>query len=203
MDHAAPMGKLAAQARGSQRCRLARGRSHAVPGEGRVDAEIMLIREAPGFHEDRQGRPFVGASGNLLEQLLAGIGLTREQVYIANVIKCRPPGNRDPLPDEQDACRPYLDRQIEIVKPRVIATLGRFSMGRFFRGQSIGRIHGQPRRVDGVMVVPMYHPAAALHQASLRRTIQDDFKKLPDILKQAQSAEAKTREPEPTQIQLL
>jgi len=129
-----------------QRCDLAQGRTHVVPGEGPEDAEIMFIGEAPGFHEDRQGRPFVGAAGRFLEELLASIGLRREDVYICNVIKCRPPGNRDPLAKEIEACRPFLDRQIEIIKPKVIVTLGRYSMARFFPGASISRIHGRPKR---------------------------------------------------------
>ncbi|MGC8880643.1 MAG: uracil-DNA glycosylase family protein [Anaerolineae bacterium] len=168
------------------RCALHSGRVNAVPGEGPADATIMFIGEGPGFHEDRQGRPFVGSAGQFLEELLASIGLKREQVYITNVVKCRPPGNRDPLPNELQACKPYLDRQIELIGPKVIVTLGRYSMARYFPGQSISRIHGQARQVGGVMVVPMLHPAAALHQPQWKATIETDFKKLPAIIAQAE-----------------
>src|SRR5574341_175911 len=146
--------KLSDQVRVCQRCDLAKGRTNAVPGEGPENAAIMMIGEGPGFHEDRQGRPFVGAAGQFLEELLAGIGMTREQVYITNVVKCRPPGNRDPLPNELLACEPYLNRQIELIKPNVIVTLGRFSMYRYFPGASISKTHGQPKRIGNVLVVP-------------------------------------------------
>lgn len=184
-------------------CDLAKTRTHAVPGEGDPNTDIVFIGEGPGFHEDQQGRPFVGAAGKFLDELLASIGLKREDVYICNVIKCRTQNNRDPLPGEIAACKPWLDQQLEIINPRVIVTLGRFSMNRYFTGQSISRIHGQPRRVGNVTVVPMYHPAAALHQASLRGTILDDFQKLPAILKQALQEDAKASEPEVKQMQLL
>lgn len=174
-----------------------------MAGEGNPNADIVFIGEGPGFYEDQQARPFVGPAGKFLDELLASIGLRREDVYICNVIKCRAPNNRDPLPGEIGACKPWLDQQLEIIKPRVIATLGRFSMNRYFPSQSIGRIHGQPRRIGDAMVVPMYHPAAALHQASLRRTIEQDFQKIPAILEQTLQEEAKPREPEPTQMQLL
>ena len=146
----------------------------------------MFIGEAPGFNEDKQGRPFVGAAGKFLEQLLGVAGLKREDVFIGNVLKCRPPNNRDPMPDEIEACRKWLDRQIELIRPEVIVTLGRFSMGRFIPGASISRIHGDPRVIDGVTVVPMFHPAAALHQERYRALIVEDFKKLPEILRASQ-----------------
>jgi len=184
-------------------CELSRTRTHAVPGEGRPDADIVFIGEGPGYYEDQQARPFVGPAGQFLEQLLASIGLRREDVYIGNVIKCRPPENRDPLPQEINACRKWLDRQIEIISPRMVATLGRYSMNCYFPGQSISRIHGQPRRLGDVVVVPMYHPAAALHQGSLRRTIEEDFKKLPAILEQARKEEVEAAAPEPEQMRLL
>lgn len=184
-------------------CELSRTRTHAVPGEGRPDADIVFIGEGPGYYEDQQARPFVGPAGQFLEQLLASIGLRREDVYIGNVIKCRPPENRDPLPQEINACRKWLDRQIEIISPRMVATLGRYSMNRYFPGQSISRIRGQPRRLGDVVVVPMYHPAAALHQGSLRRTIEEDFKKLPAILEQARKEEVEAAAPEPQQMRLL
>lgn len=172
-------------------CVLARTRSRTVPGSGPSDTELMLIGEAPGQREDEQGVPFVGAAGRFLDELLAGIGLARDRVYVANVVKCRPPGNRDPEPEEIAACRPFLDRQIEIVDPKVIVTLGRFSMQRWFPGTAISRVHGQPRRVDGRIVVPMYHPAAALHRGSLREVIQADFARLPALIEQARREESR------------
>jgi DNA polymerase len=156
-----------------------------VPGEGPDNADIMFIGEAPGFHEDQQGRPFVGAAGKFLEELLASIDLTRKDVYIANVIKCRPPGNRDPLPEEIEACKPFLDRQLELIQPKLVVTLGRFSMARAFPKARISRIHGQPRKIGGIVYYPMYHPAAALHQPSLRRTIEEDMQRIPELIKQA------------------
>jgi uracil-DNA glycosylase family 4 len=174
--------QLADQVRACQKCRLAQTRTRAVPGEGPANATVMLIGEGPGFHEDRQGRPFVGPSGNLLEQMLAGIGLSRQQVYITNVVKCRPPGNRDPQPDEIAACRPYLDHQIELIKPRIIVTLGRFSMARYFPGQSITRIHGQFKHEDGRVIIPMFHPAAALRNEQWMAALRQDFAKVPNLL---------------------
>lgn len=169
------------------RCPLHAGRTRAVPGEGNPRAEIMLIGEGPGFYEDRQARPFVGASGKFLDELLGSIGYKRQDVFIANVIKCRPPGNRDPEPEELKACQPYLDRQIELVDPKVIVTLGRYSMYRYFPGASISKIHGQPKRVDNRLIVPMFHPAAALHQPKWRPLIIEDFKKLPQFIAEAAS----------------
>jgi uracil-DNA glycosylase family 4 len=165
-----------------EKCILSQGRTNAVPGEGPEDADIMFIGEGPGFHEDRQGRPFVGAAGNYLNELLEKIELSREQVYITNVVKCRPPGNRDPQPEEIEACRPYLDTQIEEIRPRLIVTLGRFSMQRYFPGASISRIHGQPKRVGNVIYYPMFHPAAALHQPRWRSLVEEDMLKIPDLL---------------------
>lgn len=172
-----------------QLCALARTRAKAVPGEGPVDAELLFIGEAPGFHENNQGRPFVGPSGQFLEELLRSIGLTRQQVYITNVVKCRPPNNRDPLPAEISACADYLDRVIALIRPKVIVTLGRYSMAKFFPGESISRIHGTARRVahpalGSVTCFAMYHPAAALHQPSLRAVVEADMKKLPALLEQ-------------------
>lgn len=166
-------------------CGLCRGRTHAVPGEGDPDADVVFIGEGPGFYEDQQGRPFVGASGKFLDELLGSIGLDRKKVFIGNVVKCRPPNNRDPQADEIEACSKYLDAQLEAIAPKVIVTLGRHSMQRYFPGESIGRVHGQPRRKDDVIVVPMYHPAAALHQGSLRQVIEADFRRLPDFLAKA------------------
>ena len=167
-----------------QDCELAKYRTKVVPGEGAEDAALLFIGEAPGWHEDQQGRPFVGPAGQFLDQLLASIGLQRGEVYIANVIKCRPPQNRDPLPAEIQTCRKWLDRQIELIQPQMIITLGRYSLARYFPNESIGKIHGRPRKLEGVIYYPMYHPAAALHQGSLRRTIETDMLKIPQILAQ-------------------
>ena len=167
-----------------QKCDLAKGRNNTVPGEGPEQAEIMLIGEAPGFHEDRQGRPFVGAAGNLLDELLAGINLKRDQIYICNVLKCRPPQNRDPQPDEMEACKAYLDQQVALINPKVIITISRFAMTRWFVDKKISEIHGKPRKIGDLVILPMYHPAAALHQPSLRSVLADDFKKIPGILKE-------------------
>lgn len=170
-----------------QLCPISRSRTRAVPGEGPEDAEIMFVGEAPGWHEDQQGRPFVGPAGKYLEQLLALIGLSRQQVFITNIIKTRPPANRDPLPVEMTNCLPWLERQIEIIRPRMIVTLGRYSMATFFPGKAISKIHGTAQKRDGVLYFAMYHPAAALHQQSLRQTIEADIRKIPDLL-----AESKT-----------
>jgi len=168
-----------------QKCILAKGRNSTVPGEGPEHAEIMFIGEAPGFHEDRLGRPFVGAAGQFLDELLASIGMKRSGVYICNVIKCRPPENREPLPNELEACRLYLDQQIALVKPRMIVTLGRYSMAKFLPKASISRAHGVPVRVGEYVVLPMFHPAAALHQPKYRADIEQDFRKIPQILAEA------------------
>ena len=163
-------------------CELGQSRNLAVPGEGDENAQIMFIGEAPGFYEDQQGRPFVGSAGKFLDELLHSISLDRTKVYICNVIKCRPPSNRDPFPSEIEACRKWLDQQIEIISPKIVVTLGRHSMARFFRGASIGKIHGTYQEVDGRLCFAMYHPAAALHQGSLRKTIESDILKLPDLI---------------------
>ena len=163
-------------------CSLHQGRTNAVPGEGSQDAEIMLIGEGPGFHEDRLGRPFVGPAGKFLEELLASIGLDRKQVFIANMVKCRPPQNRDPLPDELAACSKYLERQIELVDPLLIVTLGRFSLVRFFPGESISQARGRVRQKNGRFIYPIMHPAAALHRQEHRATIMEDFRAIPGVL---------------------
>ena len=202
-EQAAALRALAQQIAVCPKCELAKTRTHAVPGEGNPSADIVFIGEGPGFYEDQQALPFVGPAGKFLDELLASIGLRRADVFICNVLKCRPPDNRDPLPGEIAACKPWLDEQIEIIRPKVIVTLGRFSMSRYFPGQSIGKIHGQSKKLGDVIVVPMYHPAAALHQASLRRTIEQDFQKLPAVLAEVLKVEAKPREPEAVQMQLL
>lgn len=159
------------------KCNLCKGRTKAVPGEGNPHAKILFIGEGPGYHEDMQGRPFVGPAGQFLDELLASIQLKRSDVFIANVVKCRPPGNRDPLPEEISACNGYLDRQIAAINPPVIVTLGRYSMAKFFGNEKVSAIHGRARKMDGRICIAMYHPAAGLHQASLKDTIRADFKK--------------------------
>ena len=168
-------------------CELSKSRTVAVPGDGPPDAEIMIVGEAPGFHEDQQGRPFVGPAGHFLDDLLASIQVARRSVYITNVVKCRPPGNRDPRPEEAAACKPYLDRQINLIRPKLVVTLGRYSMARYFGDAvSISRIHGQPKRVNGMVVLPIFHPAAALHQPKYRAAIEEDFLKIPKLIAEAQ-----------------
>jgi DNA polymerase len=180
--------KLARQIVVCTRCELHRSRNKAVPGEGPTHAEIMFIGEGPGARENEQGRPFVGAAGKFLDQLLEQAGVTRADVWITNVVKCRPPGNRDPLPDETETCTSnYLQHQIKIVNPSIIVTLGRHSMGLFFKGAKITQIHGQMRKVDDRFVIAMYHPAAALHQMSLKPAIMADFAKLPELLEEARA----------------
>ena len=197
----AALDAIAAEVRICPKCELARSRTHAVPGEGPPKARVMLVGEGPGWHEDKQGRPFVGNSGKFLSELLEKAGLKREDVFITNVVKCRPPGNRDPLPDEIAACAPYLDGQIAAIDPDVVITLGRFSMSRWFPGERISKIHGQPKRDGRRLIVPMYHPAAALHQAALRGAIEDDFAKLPKFLAEVEKARetAEAREEPPSE----
>ena len=198
------LSDLYAEIAACQRCQLAGGRKMAVPGEGPERADVMFIGEAPGFHEDRLGRPFVGAAGHFLEESLASIGMSREGVYICNVIKCRPPNNRDPLPEEIAACKPFLDRQIELVAPRLIVTLGRFSMARWFPDARISRIHGQPKKIGGMVYFPMFHPAAALHQSRYRSDIEQDMLKIPELLAEAsQIAENGTPEMPAEQLSLF
>jgi uracil-DNA glycosylase family 4 len=179
-----------------QDCELGKHRTRAVPGEGPENATLLFIGEAPGWHEDQQGRPFVGPAGKFLEELLASIGLKREQVFIANVIKCRPPSNRDPLPGEIQACGKWLSQQIEMIHPKMIVTLGRYSMARYFPSQSISQVHGKAKKQDNVIYYAMYHPAAALHQGSLRKTIEADMAKIPQILAQAEKLTADEAEPQ-------
>ncbi len=185
------------------RCDIARDRNRAVPGEGAEEADIMFIGEAPGWNEDQQGRPFVGQAGKFLDELLNLIGLSRRQVYITNVIKTRPPGNRDPLPREIANCRSWLDRQIELIRPKIIVTLGRYSMALFFPGKSIGRIHGTAEKRDGVIYYAMYHPAAALHQQSLREVIEADMRKIPELLAETQNVPEASKEPAAQQLNMF
>ena len=170
------------------KCVLNYSRKKAVPGEGPANARIMFIGEGPGFHENEQGRPFVGAAGKFLDDLLGKINMKRTDVFITNVVKCRPPGNRDPLPEELESCSDYLERQIQAINPKVIVTLGRYSMARFLPNAKISDVHGQAMRVRGRLIVPMYHPAAALHQGSLKPVIERDFALLPELISRAGEA---------------
>ncbi len=184
------LDELERRVRACTACSLAEKRTNAVPGEGSPTADLMFIGEGPGFYEDRDGRPFVGPAGKFLEELLASIGLTRTDVYITNMVKCRPPNNRDPLPGEIEACKPFLDEQMETIAPRVIVTLGRYSFAKFFPGESIGRARGKPRPWMNMTLYPIYHPAAALHNPNLRPTIMDDFSRLPSLIKSVASRKA-------------
>jgi uracil-DNA glycosylase len=189
------LAAYAAGTAGCTRCRLASGRTQVVFGVGDPNADLMFVGEAPGFHEDKQGYPFVGQAGKLLDQLLGGIGLSREQVYIANVIKCRPPGNRDPQPDEIEACESHLFRQLELIRPKVVATLGNFAT-KLLSGKPHGitRVHGRPQettlRGRPVLLYPLYHPAAALYTPAMLRTLEDDFARLPGLLAEEASPPA-------------
>ncbi len=180
------MNALAAEISVCRNCMLHLTRDKAVPGEGNVRTKILFIGEGPGANENATGRPFVGQAGNFLNQLLAIAKVKRQEVFITNVVKCRPPSNRDPLPEELSACAKFLNRQIELINPPVIVTLGRFSMARYFPLQRISAIHGQGQWVNGRLIIPMFHPAAALHQPSLRAAIEHDFSLLPAYLEQAQ-----------------
>ncbi len=212
-DRAAALAAIAQEVRSCRLCRLYEQAKQGVPGAGSPTAEIMFIGEGPGFHEDQQGLPFVGRSGDYLERLLKMIGLRRDQVFIANVVKHRPPENRDPLPDEIAACRPYLDRQIEVIDPLVIATLGRYSMGRYFPNGKITQIHGKPRYDDGRAYYPLFHPAAVLRNPSLEKDMEADFRRLLEVLAEvkkrraAQQPSAPSQKddepPQPTQLKLF
>lgn len=183
----ARLDELKTEASGCTSCRLAGGRTQVVFGSGAPDADLMFVGEAPGFHEDKQGIPFVGQAGKLLDRLLEGIGLTRADVFVANVLKCRPPGNRDPVPDEIESCEPYLFRQIELIEPRVIATLGNFAT-KLLSGKQLGitRVHGQPQEVTlggrRLLLYPLYHPAAALYTPRMLSVLEEDFARLPGLL---------------------
>jgi uracil-DNA glycosylase family 4 len=185
MNPVEELNQIAEEVSVCTKCKLHFSRKNAVPGEGPANAEIMFIGEGPGFHENEQGRPFVGAAGKLLDELLSKIGMNRRQVYITNIVKCRPPGNRDPEPEEVETCDQYLERQIQAINPKVIVTLGRYSMARFMPNVKISVIHGQAMKVRGRLIVPMYHPAAGLHQRSLMSAIEDDFSRLPELIDQA------------------
>ncbi len=195
-------GQLVHEITTCTKCGLCRSRTNAVPGEGSLTADLMFVGEGPGKNEDEQGRPFCGASGKLLDELLAGIGLSRESVYIANIVKCRPPNNRDPFDDEITACTPYLDRQVAFIKPRVIATLGRYAMNHFLPGLTISQVHGKPFRRNGQIYVPLYHPAVALYRASMRDELHNDFATIKKVLTKL-SNEGTTILNEPSQQEIL
>jgi len=201
-----PLLDVATEIRACTACPLHRSARQAVPGEGSGESGIFFLGEAPGYNEDVQGRPFVGAAGQLLDQLLAGIGLDRTKVFITNVVRHRPPENRDPLPDEVAACHVWLERHLAVLRPRVIVTLGRHAMYKYFPSESISRVHGKPRRKDGLVIFPVFHPAAALHQPSLREALEADFQALSRFLETAPRPAPPT-EPEkpkpPEQMTLL
>jgi uracil-DNA glycosylase family 4 len=202
------LAQVRAEVANCEKCELHHSRKNAVPGEGPIDSNIVFIGEGPGFHENEQGRPFVGAAGKFLEELLSDIGLSREEVFITNVVKCRPPGNRDPLPEEIDACTTnFLNRQIAAINPKVIVTLGRFSMNLLMPNSKISQVHGKAVKIQDRLVVPMYHPAAALHQGSLRPVIKQDFSQLPQLIANVDAdPEKKKDQPEdeePTQLSLF
>jgi DNA polymerase len=190
VSRAADLRALGEAVSACERCRLAAGRTQAVFGSGHPDADLLFVGEAPGFHEDQQGVPFVGQAGNLLEKLLAGIGLTRGDVYIANVLKCRPPGNRDPQPDEIEACETHLFRQIEMIRPLLVATLGNFAT-KLLSGKPHGitRVHGQEQTAtlggNVVTLYPLYHPAAALYTPAMLKVLEADFARIPELLGRA------------------
>ncbi len=190
------LSELSLQIKTCQKCSLHKSRTKSVPGEGAEDATILFVGEAPGWHEDQQGKPFVGPAGHFLEELLASIGLKRQQVFIANVLKCRPPSNRDPLPGEIQACASWLDSQIQILKPKMIVSLGRYSLAKFFPEGSISKLHGTARRQDGMIYFAMYHPAAALHQAKLRDTLKEDMLKIPKVLQETEKPVEIEKKPE-------
>ncbi len=192
MDPEKVLKEVAQEVSVCTKCDLQFSRKKAVPGEGPANAKIMFIGEGPGFYENEQGRPFVGAAGKFLDELLGKIGMKRGDVFITNVVKCRPPGNRDPMPDEIQICTSnYLDRQIQVINPKVIVTLGRHSMGLFLPDAKISSVHGQSFWVKNRLIVPMYHPAAALHQQSLRPTLEKDFSRLPELISKAMEAPGK------------
>jgi DNA polymerase len=205
------LATFAEQVSGCTRCRLSQGRTQVVFGVGNAHADLMFVGEAPGFHEDKQGVPFVGQAGKLLDTLLGGIGLERSEVYIANVLKCRPPGNRDPQPDEIESCEPHLFRQIELIEPRVVATLGNFAT-KLLSGKPTGitRVHGQEQEVvlgsSRVVLYPLFHPAAALYTPRMLDVLEADFRRLPELLHREPApppAPAVTRPPAAVEVEPL
>jgi uracil-DNA glycosylase len=198
---ASALDAYAAEIAGCTRCRLSEGRTQVVFGNGNPSADLMFVGEAPGFHEDKQGFPFVGQAGKLLDQLLEGIGLSRDMVFVANVLKCRPPGNRDPMPDEIESCEPHLFRQVELIEPKLVATLGNFAT-KLLSGKQLGitRVHGQEQEVTlggrRVLLYPIYHPAAALYTPKMLAVLQEDFSRIPELI-------GRVAEPEPEPAPLI
>ena len=184
-------------------CALHATRTNAVPGEGSPQADLMFIGEGPGFHEDRQGRPFVGPAGQFLNELLGSVGLRREDVYITNMVKCRPPHNRDPFPGEIASCSAYLEEQIATIRPKVIIPLGQHALAKWFPNGSIGKLRAKPKRFGDVTVLPMYHPAAALHNGNLRGTIVADFAQVGELLKESPPPAAPPPQPVTGQPSML
>ena len=183
MNVVTELSSLATQIRTCSLCRLCEGRTNAVPGTGNPNAEIVFIGEGPGKNEDQQGIPFCGASGKLLDELLQSINLSRDDIFITNIVKCRPPANRDPLPDEKNLCATtYLDKQLAAIKPKLIITLGRHSLWHFFPDLKISEVHGQPHHSQGSTYLALYHPAAALYNGSMRSTLKEDFQNIPKII---------------------
>jgi DNA polymerase len=205
------LDQIGAEVRACRLCKLCQTRTVGVPGEGSPTAEVMFIGEGPGFHEDQQGRPFVGAAGQLLTEMLRVIGMRREDVFITNVVRCRPPGNRDPLPDELEACDTYTQRQIAVLEPKLIVTLGRYSMARFVGQGPMRELHGRTRVWNGITCLAMYHPAAILRTPTpeMRRIYEEDFRKIPVLLEEernkraAVALAAATVEPAPSQLDQL
>ena len=189
---------LSAAVMACDRCDLHVGRTNAVPGEGSADARVMLVGEGPGFHEDQQGRPFVGQAGKLLDEMITAIGMCRSDVFITNLLKCRPPNNRDPEPEEARACFPYLDQQLALIEPRLIVLLGRYALNSFFPEARISRARGVARRLNGRTFLPVYHPAAALRQFKFRDVLAEDFQMIPKLLADDVSAEVDTPTPPST-----
>ncbi len=202
VERAAALREYAEHTAGCTKCALSAGRTQVVFGSGSPDADLMFVGEAPGFHEDQQGVPFVGQAGKLLDKLLAGIGLTRADVFVVNTLKCRPPGNRDPLPDEIAACEPHLFRQIELIEPTLVATLGNFAT-KLLSGKPAGitRVHGYEQEVTlgsrSVLLYPIYHPAAALYTPSMLKVLEEDFARIPDLLVRGGDVPAAHDEPAP------
>jgi uracil-DNA glycosylase len=214
VERAAALRAYAEETSSCTRCALAQGRTQVVFGSGSPNAELMFVGEAPGFHEDQQGIPFVGQAGKLLDALLGGIGLTRADVFVANVLKCRPPGNRDPLPEEIASCEPHLFRQIELIQPKLVATLGNFAT-KLLSGKPAGitRVHGYEQEVTlgarTVTLFPLYHPAAALYTPSMLKVLEEDFARIPALLERAleepepvEDDPARAAEPDPESVQL-
>lgn len=191
MDPAVTLESIAQEVHGCTKCQLCHGRTHTVPGTGNPHAEIVFIGEAPGKKEDELGVPFCGASGNLLDSLLATINLKREHIFITNIVKCRPPGNRDPLPEEKDTCTAnYLDRQLATINPKLIVTLGRHALTHCIPGLKISEVHGQPKRYNGRIYLALYHPAVALYNGSMRQTLTEDFQIIPALLSKINQEQA-------------